>query len=57
MGKRGAYALRKSILLVRSASNGVTHEYDVVIDRGQIYKRKKKPSKKYRDALGHAPGA
>jgi len=27
----------------------------VVIDRGQIHKRKKKPSKKFRDAFGHTP--
>ena len=26
--------------------DGVTHEHDVVIDRGQVRKRKKKPSKK-----------
>lgn len=35
--------------------NGVTHEHDVVIDRGEIRKRKKKASKKYRDAFGHTP--
>ncbi len=35
--------------------DGVTHEHDVVIDRGQIRKRKKKPSKKFRDAFGHTP--
>jgi hypothetical protein len=27
----------------------------VVIDSGQIRKRKKKPSKKFRDAFGHTP--
>ena len=31
--------------------DGTTYEHDVVVDRGQIRKRKKKPSKKFRDAL------
>jgi hypothetical protein len=35
--------------------DGVTYESDVVIDRGEIRKRKKKPSKQYRDAFGHTP--
>src|SRR5881396_2939250 len=35
--------------------DGVTYEHDVVIDRGEIRKRKKKPSKKFRDAFGHTP--
>jgi hypothetical protein len=35
--------------------DGVTYEHDVVIDRGEVYKREKKPSKKYRDAFGHTP--
>src|SRR5229473_4994344 len=35
--------------------DGVTHEHDVVIDRGTVRKRKKKPSKKFRDAFGHTP--
>ena len=35
--------------------DGVTHEHDVVIDRGQVRKRKKKPSKKYREEFGHTP--
>jgi hypothetical protein len=26
-----------------------------VIDRGKVHKRKKKPSKKFRDAFGHTP--
>ena len=34
--------------------DGVTHKYDV-IDRGTIRKRKKKPSKTFRDAFGHTP--
>ncbi len=35
--------------------DGTTYEYDVVIDRGEVRKRKKKPSKKFRDAFGHTP--
>jgi hypothetical protein len=35
--------------------DGVSHEYDVVIDRGDVRKRKKKPSKQFRDAFGHTP--
>ena len=35
--------------------DGVTHEHDVVIDRGEIRKRKKKASKKFREAFGHTP--
>ena len=35
--------------------DGVTYENDVLIDRGQVRKRKKKPSKKFREAFGHTP--
>jgi hypothetical protein len=35
--------------------DGVTHEHDVVIDRGTVRKRKKKASKRFRDAFGHTP--
>jgi hypothetical protein len=35
--------------------DGVTYEYDLVIDRGRIRKRKKKASKQSRDAYGHTP--
>lgn len=35
--------------------NGVTYEHDVVIDRGRVRKRKKKPSKQFRAAFGHTP--
>jgi hypothetical protein len=35
--------------------DGVTYEHDVVIDREQVRKRKKKPSKKFREAFGHTP--
>ena len=33
----------------------MTYEHDVVIDRGDVRKRKKKPSKKFRDEFGHTP--
>jgi hypothetical protein len=35
--------------------DGVTYDHDVVIDRGKVRKRKKKPSKKFRQAYGHTP--
>ena len=37
------------------AIDGVTYTHDVVIDRGRVYKRKKKSSKKYREQFGHTP--
>ncbi len=33
----------------------VLYDHDVLIDRGKISKRKKKPSKKFRDDFGHTP--
>ena len=35
--------------------DGVTYEYDIVIDRNQVRKRRKRPSKKFRDEFGHTP--
>ena len=35
--------------------DGVTYEHDVVIDRGEVRERKKKPSKPFRDDFGHTP--
>jgi hypothetical protein len=35
--------------------DGVIYEHDVVIARGRVRKRKKKPSKPFRDAFGHTP--
>ena len=35
--------------------DGTDYGYDVVIDRGEIRKRKKKPSKKFRDSFNHTP--
>ena len=35
--------------------DGNTYEHDVVIDRGEVSKRKKKASKKFRDEFGHTP--
>src|SRR5262249_8941981 len=39
----------------RITIDGVTYEHDVVIDHGKVRKRKKKPSKKFRDAFAHTP--
>jgi len=33
----------------------ITYDHDVVIDRGDVRKRKKRPSKKFRDEYGHTP--
>jgi len=35
--------------------DGITYAHDVLIDRGQVRKRKKKPSKKFRADFGHTP--
>jgi hypothetical protein len=35
--------------------NGAAYNHDVVIDRGEIRQRNKKPSKKFRDEYGHTP--
>jgi hypothetical protein len=35
--------------------DGISYEHDVVIDHGQVRKRRKKPSKNFRDAFGHTP--
>ena len=35
--------------------DGVTYDHDVLIDRGGVRKRKKKPSKKFREDFGHTP--
>jgi hypothetical protein len=35
--------------------DGTLYEHDVVIDGGTIRKRKKKPSKSFRDSFGHTP--
>jgi len=35
--------------------DGSMYEHDVVIDNGEIRKRRKKPSKKFRDDFGHTP--
>ena len=35
--------------------DGVTYEHDLVIDRGEVRKRKKRPSKKFREQFGHTP--
>ena len=35
--------------------DGRTYEHDVVIDRGEISKRNKKPSKTFSEEFGHTP--
>jgi hypothetical protein len=35
--------------------DGVEYSYDIVIDRGEVSKRKKKASKRFREAFGHTP--
>ncbi len=35
--------------------DGVIYEHDLVIDRGEIRKRRKRASKEYRAAYGHTP--
>jgi hypothetical protein len=35
--------------------DGVTYEHDVVVDRGDVRRRKKKASKKFRETFGHTP--
>jgi hypothetical protein len=35
--------------------DGSTCDYDLVIDSGEVRRRKKKPSKQFRDKFGHTP--
>ena len=35
--------------------DGIAYEHDILIDRGEVHKRKKKASKKFRDDFGHTP--
>jgi hypothetical protein len=35
--------------------DGLTYEHDILIDRGEVSKRKKKASKKFREEYGHTP--
>ena len=35
--------------------DGSTYEHDVVIEDGAIRKRRKKPSKKFKEVYGHTP--
>jgi hypothetical protein len=35
--------------------DGMAYDHDVLIDRGEIRERKKKPSKRFRDGFGHTP--
>lgn len=61
LGRLQAYDFREVIVQIEDFSfgriiiDGVAYEHDVVIDHGKVRKRKKKPSKKFRDAYGHTP--
>ena len=63
MSKRGSDQFKRPEIPMRFEDfsfgsiriDGTTYEHDVVIDRGQIRKRKKKPSQKFRDEFGHTP--
>src|SRR6202171_310227 len=63
MSKRGSDQFKRPEIPMRFEDfsfgsiriDGTTYEHDVVIERGQIRKRKKKPSKKFRDEFGHTP--
>ena len=35
--------------------DGVTYDHDLVVDRGEIDRRKKKASRRFREAFGHTP--
>lgn len=35
--------------------DGETYDRDVVLDRGEVHARSKKPSKRFRDRYGHTP--
>ena len=35
--------------------DGSTYDHDKVVDRGEVRKRKKKPSKQSQDQFGHTP--
>ena len=35
--------------------DGSRYEHDVIVDRGEIRRRKKKPSKRFREQFGHTP--
>lgn len=35
--------------------DGVTYQHDVVVDQGKVRKRKKRPSRQFREAFGHTP--
>jgi hypothetical protein len=34
---------------------GVRYDHDVIIERGQVHRRRKGPSRVYRDRFGHTP--
>jgi hypothetical protein len=44
-----------SFSFVSNQIDGTICEHDVIFDRGEIRKRKKKPSRKFREQFGHTP--
>ncbi len=45
----------KNLLFGSVTIDGVTYGKDVIIDKGEVKKRKKAKSKKYSDNFGHTP--
>jgi hypothetical protein len=45
----------RGVLVRLNPDRWVMYKKDVVIDSGEVRKRKKKPSKKFRDQFGHTP--
>jgi hypothetical protein len=55
-GGYGRYVMDVRLLGFGSIEvEGRAYEHDIVIDRGAVRKRSKKPSKPYRDRFGHTP--
>ena len=56
-GGYGKYVMDVQLLGFGSikVDDGQAYEHDIVIDRGAVRKRSKKPSKPYRDRFGHTP--
>src|SRR6516164_3917458 len=53
---RGSMAMKwGKCRLGRLKVNGEKYTKDVIVDRGEVRKRKKKPSREYREQFGHTP--
>lgn len=56
MEDEGGTTMRARLLTFGAVEiDGRRHDHDVVIERGEVRKRGKKPSKPYRDRHGHTP--